>query len=105
MPRAFCASSHFNLTTGIPNSLLKEVQAGVIRFLTLVLDMQNKTSVHCYIFCRHKEEGKETTGKSCICPKWKFSPGPHCIHVAIVLTFTCRILLRRKLTASVVSTS
>lgn len=71
----------------------------------LVLDMQIKTTMdHFYLLGIRKKERK-LLEKAGFVQSGNSALAPIASTIAIVLTFTCHILLRRKLTAPVVSAS
>ena len=71
----------------------------------LVLDMQIKTTVDRFYLLGIRKKEKKLLEKAGFVQSGNSALAPIASTIAVVLTFTCHILLRRKLTAPVVSAS
>lgn len=71
----------------------------------LVLDMQIKTTMDCFCLLGIRKKERKLLEKAGFVQSGNSALTPIASTIAIVLTFTCHILLRRKLTAPVVSAS
>lgn len=71
----------------------------------LVLDMQIKTTMDCFSLLGIRKKERKLLEKAGFVQSGNSALAPIASTIAIVLTFTCHILLRRKLTAPVVSAS
>ena len=71
----------------------------------LVLDMQIKTTMDCFYLLGIRKKERKLLEKAGFVQSGNSALAPIASTIAIVLTFTCHIFLRRKLTAPVVSAS